>query len=603
MKRFGLFGVVLACSLALQAKTLYLVPNANWKKDNARFAVYAFDNGEAWYSMTAVSGKDGVYQADVDDKYPQVIFCRMNPAEPANNWNDNVKWNQTDDLYVPSDKNQYTVAEDTWDKGGGTWSVYGQSTPEPGEGGQDPVTPSDYATAVPSQCEDVMLQGFYWYSFQDKGFGDTKWATLSSQASEIGKYFSLIWLPPSHEAKDAMGYIASCYSSQSTGGTFGKKAVLESLIAALHTNGVRVLADIVINHCGNNNSACNFNALDFGTYGQFAPQENWMTSNDEGVTDYSCHGGSHADDGQNGSDANYKPARDWDHQNENVQKMCKAYLQWMKNVMKYDGFRFDMTGGYHMSHLSDYIPVAKPYFSVMEYWKGDANELKTRIDETGKKTLAFDFAAKYTVFHDGIYKKDYTKCQNGGLRGKGYSRYAVTFIDNHDTFARSGDKEPSDVADKKDGSSVNDKSLIMRCNAYLLSMPGVPCVFWPHWVKYKSDIQAMITARKKAGIHSESAVEESAGNGYYKATVTGKYGKVVLYLGSAANESAPAGYTQAVKGSDYAMYYTGNGKPEQGVETVTENGLSDKGQKFLRDGKLYIRCGGKIYDAQGRIIQ
>jgi hypothetical protein len=46
----------------------------------------------------------------------------MNPGTTANNWNN--KWNQTSDLKAPTDgKNLYTVKENTWDKGGGTWSV------------------------------------------------------------------------------------------------------------------------------------------------------------------------------------------------------------------------------------------------------------------------------------------------------------------------------------------------------------------------------------------------------------------------------------------------------------------------------------------------
>ena len=104
---------------------LYLTPNANWKKDNARFAAYFFDNGETWVSMTKVAGETGLYEVTIptNKKYPKVIFCRMNPNASANNWNN--KWNQTADLVIPTDgKNHYTVKENTWDKGGGTWSIW-----------------------------------------------------------------------------------------------------------------------------------------------------------------------------------------------------------------------------------------------------------------------------------------------------------------------------------------------------------------------------------------------------------------------------------------------------------------------------------------------
>ena len=100
---------------------LYLVPNSNWKIDNARFAAYFFGNGERWLDMTDEDG-DGCYECELPEGYPNVIFCRMNPNASANNWNN--KWNQTADLVVPTDgTNCYTVKEGTWDKGGGTWST------------------------------------------------------------------------------------------------------------------------------------------------------------------------------------------------------------------------------------------------------------------------------------------------------------------------------------------------------------------------------------------------------------------------------------------------------------------------------------------------
>ena len=109
---------------AAQPEKLYLTPNANWKKDNARFAAYFFGNGETWVSMT-YNSELGLYEVTVPTAktYPNVIFCRMNPNASANNWNN--KWNQTSDLTIPTNgNNHYTVKEGTWDKGGGTWSQY-----------------------------------------------------------------------------------------------------------------------------------------------------------------------------------------------------------------------------------------------------------------------------------------------------------------------------------------------------------------------------------------------------------------------------------------------------------------------------------------------
>lgn len=547
----GLSIAALAC-----ARTLYLKPNSNWVQANARFAIYMFGSGEAWTSMTAVSGETDLYQGTIDDKYPKVIFCRMNPATTENNWNN--RWDQTEDLTLGTE-NMYTVKDGTWNKGGGTWSTYtpagggdnpgGDDNPGGGDtpGGDDPVTPGDYEKAVPDSCEDIMLQAFYWDSSNDHGYGISKWSTLSGKTSEINPYFDLVWLPPSCKTKDNMGYIPAQYSNQNSN-IWGNEYELKALINAFHHSGTRVIADIVINHSGDVNTV-QFMDQDFGEYGHFYPQTSWITQNDE-------HGqsGSHPDDGQH--EANYGSARDWDHQNTEVQNMCKAYLKFLKNKVGYDGFRYDYAGGFHVSHLNDYNAASGPYFSVMEYWVESASEIKTRVNEASQNTLAFDFPCRAAAFKNGIAKNDYSKCVNAGLRGQGISKYAVTFVDNHDTFQRTNTE--SDIKNSTDGASANDRALMLQCNAYILSMPGVPCVFWPHWVKYQSEIQKMIIARKSAGIHSESTVTEQSGSGWYEATVTGKRGNVILYLGSSATKAAPEGYTLALKESKVAMYYSGD---------------------------------------------
>ena len=106
---------------------LYLVPSANWNQSNARFAAYFFGDGEAWVSMTKVAGESNLYEvtSPAGKNFTNVIFCRMNPSASANNWNN--KWNQTSDLTYNGSSNCYTVKEGTWDKGGGTWSTYGNA--------------------------------------------------------------------------------------------------------------------------------------------------------------------------------------------------------------------------------------------------------------------------------------------------------------------------------------------------------------------------------------------------------------------------------------------------------------------------------------------
>ena len=84
--------------------TVYLKPNDDWKKDNARFAVYYWNNGgNSWKNMTPVDCNGDYYSVDVPKGYSNFIFCRMDGANQTNNWNN--KWNQTLDLTLPTNGN------------------------------------------------------------------------------------------------------------------------------------------------------------------------------------------------------------------------------------------------------------------------------------------------------------------------------------------------------------------------------------------------------------------------------------------------------------------------------------------------------------------
>ena len=96
----------------------------------------------------------------------------------------------------------------------------------------------------------------------------------------------------------------------------------------------------------------------------------------------------------------------------------------------------------------------------------------------------------------------------------------------------------------------------MQANAWLLSMPGVPSVFYPHWAKYKEDIKPMIVARHLAGVHSESEVkdEQVDGNGY-QATVVGKNGWLILQLGNRKTTTPwDDNYKLIASGDGYAIW-------------------------------------------------
>lgn len=106
-------------------EVLYLKPNSNWKQASARFAAYFFGSGNTWVDMTECENDEDIYKVTAPaGSWTNVIFCRMNPSTTENNWNGGVKWNQTGDLAYDGTNNLYTVKEDTWDSGGGTWSSF-----------------------------------------------------------------------------------------------------------------------------------------------------------------------------------------------------------------------------------------------------------------------------------------------------------------------------------------------------------------------------------------------------------------------------------------------------------------------------------------------
>ena len=477
----------------------------------------------------------------------------------------------------------------------------------------------DYTTAVPSQCTDVLMQAFYNESYlvnnSDVGtniYGDTKWSTLLNYADEIGDYFDLVWLPPSANG-DGMGYHPKKYSDQNS--NWGTRAQLEQLISAFHAKGTKVVADIVINHCAGWSSWCDFPTFDFGTYGTFSPDASYIASTDEvnwesnASSAGSCYGQATGpqDDGWGDNYGNWDGARDWAHDAVKVQDMFKAYLLWMRNVMKYDGFRYDKGDGFNNWHHDNYNKTAHPYIAFMELWSGN-DQIIAGIDQANKNIMALDFQTKYSAF-DGIAGFDYSKCQGSGLLGRGYNKYAVTFIDSHDWFLRGNGQEFGG-----NGKSMTDelKDRLLQANAFMLGMPGVPCVFYPHWYKYKEAIKPMINARHAAGIHNESAVsDEYAESSGYQCTVRGKYGYLILQLGSKTTHTNTgdyswlADYTLMASGPGYAMWVNVTDPPiTVGTKDVqSDNGQCTKGEKFIKDGSLYIRYGEKTFDTMGRIVK
>ena len=416
-------------------------------------------------------------------------------------------------------------------------------------------TNSAFAQGWPQNYGGVMLQGFYWDSFDD-----TQWALLERQADELASTFSLIWIPQSAKAANStsMGY-DPLYWFSNYNSSFGTKEQLVSMIKTFKGKGLGTIADIVINHRSNVSNWVDFpretyNGVtyelkstdivaddDDGKTKEWADKNGYsLSSNTEGISEVyggKCEG--------------WGGMRDLDHASENVQNNVKAYLgMLLSDEFGYAGFRYDVAKGFPAKYFGIYNNASNPTYSVGEFWDGNATNCKKWVDATkydGKiQSAVFDFPFRYTV-RDAINNNDWRKLANTSVMADAtYRQYAVTFIENHDTEKRSNaDQDPI----KRD---------TLAGNAFLLAMPGTPCVFMTHWKSYKQEIKAMIEARKVAGITNTSSYSNmrSAKEYYANLIKTNDENRLIVVVGSNTDGYQPNSnqWTKILSGYHYAYY-------------------------------------------------
>ncbi len=406
------------------------------------------------------------------------------------------------------------------------------------------------AQGWPENYGGVMLQGFYWDSF-----AQSKWTKLESQADDFASTFDLIWIPQSGkclESWNTMGYTPYYFFNQNS--SFGTEAELRSMIQTFKSKGIGTIADVVVNH-HNTNGWWGFPAETYkGVTYQFKTTD-IVANDDDGATATQAAKDGVTLSSNNDEGEGWGSMRDLDHKSQNVQNIVKAYVKYLKDDLGYTGFRYDMVKGFNGSHVADYNDYAGIEYSVGECWDGTST-IRNWIDAASKKSAAFDFQFKYVV-RNAIDQNNWSKLgqQNDGnwplassaYSSGSYSRWAVTFVENHDTELR------------PDGSSNGPlRKDTLAANAYMLAMPGTPCVFYKHWLDYKDEIKAMVAARKLAGITNQSTASNlRSQSAYYANSIkTNGENRLVVVVGSAPDSYVPstASYTLILKGYRYRYY-------------------------------------------------
>lgn len=431
-----------------------------------------------------------------------------------------------------------------------------------------------YAQGWPANYGGVMLQGFYWNSYDD-----TNWTNLKSQVNDFADNFSLVWLPQSGKClgnSQTMGYKPYYYFNQNS--SFGTEAELRDLIKTFKGKGIGMVADVVVNH-HDTDGWFTFPAEVYkGVTYQFKSTD-IVANDDKGKTakEATKQGVSLSKNNDEGED--WDGCRDLDHKSQNVQTIIKAYLKYLKDDLGYTGFRYDMVKGFSGSHVADYNKSVGIEYSVGEYWDSNA-KIQSWINATLKNSAAFDFQFRYNV-RDAINSNNWAalKSTNNLMNDKNWRQYAVTFVENHDMEYRSSSEQQDPI--RRD---------TLAANAYLLAMPGTPCVFFTHWLEYKDEIGAMISARKAAGITNMSDYEVKVStSAYYAVNVNKTLYAAVGRLDKMVNPGAD--WQKVLSGYHYAYF----------LNKSLETAFVDKASG-IRDNSFKVKLIAVSKDASAKLV-
>ena len=414
--------------------------------------------------------------------------------------------------------------------------------------------------------DDIMLQSFGWDEYAQSRISAEGglYEFYNNRAGLLkANGFDMIWLPPPSASTGGVGYFPTeLFNFSQT--TWGTQAQLTKMLANLNSRGINPIADVVANHRSGTTGWTDFTNPVWGC--------DAIVSNDEAATDPAntgCKPSGAADTGEG-----FGGSRDMDHTNTIVQNGYKEFLNRLK-ALGFKGWRWDVAKGFSAQYFGMYIGASQPYYSVGEYWDGNVNNLKNWINGTYSNganiSATFDFALYYTL--SGItvtagtqnasnnYAKLNVSGHMAGLAGEyGFAEKAVTFVDNHDTFVHDSSFQGTNIP---------------MAYAYILTHPGIPCVFAPHYYGgtyskdgitrnygsgYANDINILMAIRKSTGINAFSNVTiDKAEAGLYAAyirkTSSDNAPSIAVKIGPCAwTPTLGTGWVLSASGTNYSVW-------------------------------------------------
>lgn len=425
--------------------------------------------------------------------------------------------------------------------------------PDPGTGGGTVDPPP--AAAQPINLADydngtgVMMQAFYW----DVEPRHEWWDVLSEQVDDWAEAgIDRIWLPPATKGQSggySMGYDVSDYfdfgdyfQHGTTETRFGSRAELEDLISTAHSNGIEVIADIVINH--NSGGGEQFNPYrGYNTYTLF-DQEHGNASGmfNRNYEYFYPNSVSQYDPG-----SLFYAETNLDHHREYVQdwlwKKENSVAKYYQNVMGFDGWRFDYVLGFEPWVVKDWLDEVGG-FSVVEMWDGNAGNLRNYVEETGSG--AFDFSTFYKLDEAFDRFDDLTYLQKDML-WKTHPTKAVTFTANHDTEKDTNQDNYIAAANK------------MKAYAFILTHPGYPTIFYSDYENpsFQEELNQLILINNTIATGDFEVLYVDADEYVMQRKGTATNPGLILYINISNNIKA-RGDIQTKWNSTPVMDYSGN---------------------------------------------
>jgi alpha-amylase len=363
----------------------------------------------------------------------------------------------------------------------------------------------------------TMMQFFHWYTAADGKL----WNEVAAQAEYLSKLgINAVWLPPAY--KSSNGGLSNGYDTYdlfdlgefdqkgSVRTKFGTKEELKKAVDVLHSQGVQVYLDIVLNHKGGADETERIKvirvdpedrnkfigeAFDIDAYTKFTfPGRRGKYS--DFVWNHTCFSGIDyaADIHESGifsiindygkdweevidrekGNYDYLMYADIEFRNPAVREEIKKWGAWLLEQIPLDGLRLDAVKHMSPRFFNEWLfamrSIKADLFAVGEYWApGELPLLLKYLEATEGKMSLFDAALHHNFHRASNGGRDYDMrsiLENSLLSSA--PTLAVTVVDNHDTQPLQALEAPVEKWFKP-----------LAYGLILLREAGYPCIFYP----------------------------------------------------------------------------------------------------------------------------